>query len=98
MNKIIIIHGLIIFLGVFISDPFCQVCLDKEKSKSSFCKTSLKRVDKLKVCSENWMITNWEAEKSPVVFSLSSSICSDLKHLISSYQLSFKSIRAPPLV
>jgi len=97
MNKLLIIHGLIIFLGVYISDPFCQDCSCKEKSKNSLNQTVSNRVDKIKNVIESLMLISSFEEQVQFNFWSITVINFEIEFLESSYLLSLKPIRAPPL-
>jgi len=100
MNKLFVIHGLILCLGVYFSDPFCQDCSykDKEKSKSSLSKTVLKRADKIKNVIESLIIARSFDEKVQISCWLLKIVDYDVTIPVSSYLFSNQSIRAPPIV
>jgi len=97
MSKLLIIQGLIIFLGVYISDPFCQDCSYKEKSKNSLNQTVSKRIDKIKNVIESLMLVSSFDEKVNFSFWSLSIINFDIECFESSHLFSLKPIRAPPL-
>jgi len=97
MNKLLIIQGLIIFLGVYISDPFCQDCSYKEKSKNSLNNTVSESADKIKNVTESLMLVSSFDEEIHLSFWSIILINFNNEFLESSYLLSLKPIRAPPL-